>query len=88
MHGPKWRGTKRINATLSAVRQYVCDWFGNRFLVSLNGFKRPEMRGKLNTDIRNHGMVEIKFASMFLTCNLKKESVKYLFPIKVKIDQS
>lgn len=46
------------------------------------------MRGKLNTDIRNHGMVEIKFASMFLTCNLKKESVKYPFPIKVKIDQS
>ena len=46
------------------------------------------MRGKLNTDIRNHGMVEINFSSMFLTCNLKKESVKYLFPIKVKIDQS
>ena len=46
------------------------------------------MRGKLNTDIRNHGMVEIRFASMFLTCNLKKESVKYLFSIKVKIDSS
>ena len=46
------------------------------------------MRGKLSTDIRNHSMVEIKFASMFLTRNLKKETVKYLFPIKVKIDQS
>lgn len=42
--------------------------------------------GKLNIDIRNYGMVEIKFVSMFLICNLKKESVKYFFFIKVKID--
>lgn len=40
--------------------------------------------GKLN--IRNYSMVEIKFVSMFLICNLKKESVKYFFFIKVKID--